>query len=133
MNTLAATIPDEDIPRARVALLLKHFSAIKDDREPWLVVYPLKEVLLLVVCRIASCDDFDDIVPWGEHHIDFLRRICEFHHGTPCERWVRALFNRSTPSCLAVVSIVGSQRSGRTATSSSLLMAKPRAEPTTNA
>jgi len=97
MNTLAATIPDEDIPRARVALLLKHFSAIKDDREPWLVVYPLKEVLLLVVCRIASCDDFDDIVPWGEHHIDFLRRICEFHHGTPCERWVRTLFNRVDP------------------------------------
>src|ERR1700704_4937477 len=98
MNTLAATTPDEDIPRARVALLLKHFSVIKDDREPWRVVYPLREVLLLVVCgTIASCDDFDDIVAWGEDHIDFLRRFCEFHHGIPCERWVRTLFNRVDP------------------------------------
>ena len=98
MDTLAATIPDEDIPRARVALLLKHFSVIKDDREPWRIVYPLKEVLLLVVCgTIASCDDFDDIVAWGEHHIDFLRRFAEFHHGIPCERWVRTLFNRIDP------------------------------------
>src|SRR5882762_5001481 len=98
MNPLAATTPDEDIPRARVALLLKHFSVIKDDREPWRVVYPLREVLLLVVCgTIASCDDFDDIVAWGEDHIDFLRRFCEFHHGIPCERWVRTLFNRVDP------------------------------------
>jgi predicted transposase YbfD/YdcC len=98
MNTLAATIPDEEIPRARVALLLKHFSVLKDDREPWRVVYPLKEVLLLVVCgTIAGCDDFDDIVAWGEDHIDFLRRFCEFHHGIPCERWLRTLFNRVDP------------------------------------
>src|SRR5947207_12191041 len=98
MTPLAATTPDEDIPRARVALLLKHFSVIKDDREPWRVVYPLREVLLLVVCgTIAGCDDFDDIVAWGEHHIDFLRRFCEFHHGIPCERWLRTLFNRVDP------------------------------------
>ena len=98
MNTLAATTPDKDISRARVALLLKHFSVLKDDREPWRVVYPLREVLLLVVCgTIASCDDFDDIVAWGEDHIDFLRRFCEFHHGIPCERWVRTLFNRVDP------------------------------------
>ena len=98
MDILAVTILDEETPRARVALLLKHFSVLKDDREPWRVVYPLKEVLLLVVCgTIASCDDFDDIVAWGEHHIDFLRRFCEFHHGIPCERWVRTLFNRVDP------------------------------------
>jgi hypothetical protein len=66
MNTLATTTPDEDIPRARVALLLKHFSVIKDDREPWRVVYPLREVLLLVVCgTIAGCDDFGAIPNLG--------------------------------------------------------------------
>ena len=98
MDILAATILDEEIPRARVALLLKEFSVIKDDREPWRIVFPLKEVLLLVVCgTIAGCDDFDDMVAWGEHHIDFLRRFCEFHHGIPCERWLRTLFNRVDP------------------------------------
>ena len=59
----AITILDEETPRARLALLLQHFSELDDGREPWRVLYPLKEVLLLVVCAtIASCDDFDAIV-----------------------------------------------------------------------
>src|SRR3984893_7942712 len=62
-------------PRARLALLLRHFSELTDDREPWRVMYPLKEVLLLITCAtIAGCDDFDDIAAWGEHHLDFLRQ-----------------------------------------------------------
>jgi hypothetical protein len=45
------------MPRARRAVLLKHFSQIDDDWEPWRVVYPLAEVLLLLTCAtIASCD-----------------------------------------------------------------------------
>ena len=98
MATITGTILDEEVPRARVALLLEHFSELGDDREPWRVMYPLKEVLLLVVCAtIASCDDFYDIVAWGEHHLDFLRRFSAFHHGIPCERWVRMLVNRVDP------------------------------------
>jgi predicted transposase YbfD/YdcC len=86
-------------PRARLALLLQHFCELKDDREPWRIVYPLKEVLLLVVCStIASCDDFDDIVAWGEHHLGFLRQFSDFHHGIPCERWLRCLVNRVDPT-----------------------------------
>src|ERR1700692_2312790 len=68
MAALTATILDEEVPRARVSVLLNHFSELGDDRDPWRVMYPLKEVLLLVVCAtIASCDDFDDIVAWGKH------------------------------------------------------------------
>jgi DDE family transposase len=98
MVAITGTILDEEVPRARVALLLKHFSELGDDREPWRVMYPLHEVLLLVTCAtIAACDDFDDIVAWGKHHLDFLRRFSEFHHGIPCERWVRKLVNRVDP------------------------------------
>ena len=32
----------------RVALLLEHSSRLEDDREPWRIVYPLSEVLLLL-------------------------------------------------------------------------------------
>jgi hypothetical protein len=47
-------------------------------------MYPLSEMLLLLTCAtIASRDDFDDIVAWGEHHLDFLRRFAPFHHGVP--------------------------------------------------
>ncbi len=96
------TLLDEEMPRARVALLLKHFSELGDDREPWRVMYPLNEVLLLITCAtIASCDDFDDIVAWGEDHLDFLRRFAEFHHGIPCERWLRKLVNRVDPILFA--------------------------------
>jgi hypothetical protein len=92
------TIFDGEVPRARLALLLRHFSELKDNREPWRIVYPLQEVLLLVTCAtIASCDDFDDIVAWGKHHLVFLRHFSEFHHGIPCERWLRALLNRIDP------------------------------------
>jgi len=86
-------------PRARLTLLLQHFSELKDDREPWRIVYPLKEVLLLVTCAtIASCDDFDDIAAWGKHHLNFLRQFSDFHHGIPCERWLRLLVNRIDPA-----------------------------------
>jgi len=93
---------DGEVPRARVALLLKHFSQIDDGREPWRVVNPLAEVLLLLTCAtIASCDDFEDIVAWGEHHLDFLRRFSPFHFGIPCVRWLRTLVNRVDPILFA--------------------------------
>ena len=98
MAPITDPLTDKEMPRARLGLLLQHFSELDDDREPWRVMYPLKEVLLLVTCAtIASCDDFDDIVAWGEHHLDALRRFAEFHHGIPCERWLRALVNRIDP------------------------------------
>jgi predicted transposase YbfD/YdcC len=89
---------DELTPRSRVAVLLKEFAQIDDDREPWRVAFPLAEVLLLLTCAtIAECDDFDDIAAWGEHHLDLLRRFAEFHHGVPGARWLRSLVNRIDP------------------------------------
>ena len=98
MNDTTDFFADEDVPRARLALLLKQFSTLADEREPWRVAYPLAEVLLLLTCAtIASCDDFDDIVAWSEHHLDFLRKFAPYHHGVPCERWLRTLVNRVDP------------------------------------
>src|SRR5882757_2999359 len=96
------TVVDEESPRARLAVLLEHFSELEDDREAWRVLYPIEEVLLLVTCAtIASCDDFDDVAEWGEHHLDFLRQFAEFHHGIPCARWLRSLMNRIDPALFA--------------------------------
>jgi len=98
MDDFTIACADEDAPRARLALLLQHFSELSDEREPGRIMYRLDEVLLLVTCAtIASCDDFDDIVAWGQHHLDFLRRFSEFHFGVPCERWLRCLVNRIDP------------------------------------
>lgn len=82
-------------PRSRLALLLDHFAAIKDTRQSWRVAYPLREVLLLAVCgAMADCDDYENIVAWGEAHLDFLRRFSPFHHGVPCADWMASLMNR---------------------------------------
>lgn len=98
MDDFTIACAGEDAPRARLALLLQHFSELSDEREPGRIMYRLDEVVLLVTCAtIASCDDFDDIVAWGQHHLDFLRRFSEFHFGVPCERWLRCLVNRIDP------------------------------------
>jgi predicted transposase YbfD/YdcC len=89
-----------EAPRRRS--LLDHFSAIKDTRQPCKVMYPLREVLLLVVCgTIATCDDYDDIVLWGEQHLAFLRRLQPFHFGIPCADWLRVVMNRIDPALFA--------------------------------
>src|SRR5258708_17474458 len=91
MTPVTDPLTDEEMPRARLGVLLQHFSELDDDREPWRVMYPLKEVLLLVTCAtIASCDDFDDIVAWGEHHLDALRRFSTLPPRTPPQSWLRA-------------------------------------------
>ena len=85
--------------RSRLRSLLEHFAAIGDPREPAKVRYPLPEVLLLVVAAsIADCDDYDEIVDWGEAHLDFLRGHSEFHFGIPGADWLRVVMNRIEPA-----------------------------------
>jgi predicted transposase YbfD/YdcC len=84
--------------KPRLRLLLDHFSKIKDTRQAWKVAYPLREVLLLVVCgTVASGDDYEDIVDWGNAHLSFLRGFAEFHYGIPCVDWLRTVMNRIDP------------------------------------
>jgi len=50
---------------------------------------------------IASGDDYDDIVDWGEAHLPFLRRFSEFYFGIPCADWLRTVMNRIDPDLFA--------------------------------
>jgi predicted transposase YbfD/YdcC len=87
-------------PQLRV--LLDHLAQIKDTRQSCKVAYPLREVLFLVVCgTIASGDDYEDIVDWGQAHLSFLRRFSEFYHGIPCADWLRTVMNRIDPDLFA--------------------------------
>jgi hypothetical protein len=93
---------DDDRPRLRV--LLDHFGLVEDARASWQVAHPLPEVLLLVVCgTIGACDDFDEIVEWGENNLAFLRRFLPFHHGIPCSSWLRILLNRLDPALFSEI------------------------------
>jgi len=88
--------------KPRLRGLLDHLSTVSDSREQWRVAHPLPEVLLLAVCgTIASCDDYEDIVEWGEAHLEFLRRFLPYHHGLPCADWLRTLMNRIDPAAFS--------------------------------
>ena len=64
--------------------LLDHFSALKDPRQSAKVVYPLPEVLLLVLsATLGGADDFVETVLWGEEHLSFLRRFYRYERGIP--------------------------------------------------
>lgn len=89
-------------PKPQLRVLLDHLATIKDTREACKVAYPLREVLFLVVCgTIASGDDYDDIIDWGEAHLSFLRGFSEFYHGIPCADWLRTVMNRIDPDLFA--------------------------------
>ena len=66
----------EPVKATLACALLDHFAEIKDARQAWKVMYPLREVLFLVVCgTIASGDDYDDIVDWGNAHLPFCAAL----------------------------------------------------------
>lgn len=88
--------------KPRTRSLLQHLALLKDPRQPCKVMYPLPEVLLLVVCAtIAGCDDYDEIAAWGEARLAFLRRFLPYHWGVPCEDWLRVVMNRIDPDLFA--------------------------------
>lgn len=89
---------EEAFRPSRLRGLLEHFGRIEDPREPAKVMYPLREVLFLVVAAtIADCEDYDEIALWGGQHLSFLRSFSEFHFGTPCADWLRVVMNRIDP------------------------------------
>ena len=83
---------------SRLKALLHHLSRIDDPREPWRVMYPLREILFLAVCgTVCDCDDYEHIAAWGETHLDSLRRYLPYERGTPCGRWLTLFMNRINP------------------------------------
>ena len=62
--------------------LLAHFSALEDPRQSGKVLYPLPEILLVVLCgTLSGCDDFVEMALWGREHLSFLRGFEPFARG----------------------------------------------------
>jgi predicted transposase YbfD/YdcC len=72
------------MPASAAPSFLTHFAAINDPRQAGKVLYPLPEILLLLLCAtIAGADDFVEIALWGNEHLDFLRRFLRYQRGIP--------------------------------------------------
>lgn len=78
--------------------LLDHFSALEDPRQSWRVLYPLPEILLLVLCAtLAGMEDFVEITLWGRERLDFLRRFLPYERGLPSHDTLSDVINALDP------------------------------------
>jgi predicted transposase YbfD/YdcC len=74
--------------------LIEQFSALDDPRQAWKVLFPLPEILLLVLCgTLAGAEDFVEIRRWGQMHQDFLRRLLPFKAGVPSHDTLNDIVN----------------------------------------
>ena len=75
-------------------VLPDHFSAIEAPRQSWKTIYPLPEILLLVLCWVmAGTDDFVEIARWGNRKLGFLRRFLPFEAGIPSHDTITGVMN----------------------------------------
>ena len=64
--------------------LLDHFTALEGPRQSWKTLYPLDEILLIVLGGVmAGADDFVEISLWGRRKLAWLRRFLPFENGVP--------------------------------------------------
>lgn len=78
--------------------MLEHFSALKDPRQQWRVLYPLPEILLLVLCAtLSGMEDFVEIRLWGELRLEFLRRFLPYDRGVPAHDTLNDVINALDP------------------------------------
>ena len=85
-------------PAARTLSILDHFSALSDPRQRWRVVYPLPEILLVVLCAtLCGMEDFVETKLWGEERLDFLRRFLPYERGIPAHDTLNDVINALDP------------------------------------
>ena len=74
--------------------LLDHFSALDDPRQRGKVVFPLPEIMLLILCgSLAGAEDFVEIRGWGCGKLRFLRSLLPFAQGIPSHDTLNDVMN----------------------------------------
>ena len=80
-------MPEVDVNETAVAEsvgFLSFFKDLSDPRQRGKIVYPLAEVLLLILMAVmAECDTIVDIADFGQDKIDLLRKLRPLEHGRP--------------------------------------------------
>lgn len=80
---------------------LDYFSSVEDPRQDKNKLYPLEEVLLVVLCaKISGADGWEEISIFGRTHIDLLREYLPFKNGVGKADVFRRLFARLSPDML---------------------------------
>lgn len=83
---------------SRAVSILHHFSGLTDPRQHWRVIYPLREILLLVLCAtLCGMEDFVEIKLWGTERLEFLRRFLPYERGIPAHDTLNDVINALDP------------------------------------
>ena len=79
--------------------LIGHFSALDDPRQPGKVLYPLPEIMLLVLCAtLSGAEDFVEIRFWGQQKLAFLRRLLPFRRAIASHDTLNDVMNALDPA-----------------------------------
>jgi predicted transposase YbfD/YdcC len=71
---------------------------LDDPRQQAKVLYPLPEIMLLLLCAtLAGADDFVEIALWGRQNLAFLRRFRPYTQGTPSHDTLGAVIRLVDP------------------------------------
>ena len=64
----------------------EHFGQMKDPRVERTKLYPLEEILFVMLCgSICGAESWRDFVMFGVDKLDFLREYFPFSAGIPCK------------------------------------------------
>ncbi|HET7115098.1 MAG TPA: ISAs1 family transposase [Hanamia sp.] len=70
------------------------FNTIEDSRDDNRLLYPLAEIIFLVVVGVLCCaESWDEIVGFGKDNIKFLRKYFKFEHGIPSKSLLSKVFS----------------------------------------
>lgn len=80
-----------------------HFSTLKDPRINRKKLYPLIEILFVVLCSsICGAESWRDFVLFGQEKLDFFRQYFPFAHGIPSKNTFARLFYLLNPDAFKV-------------------------------
>jgi predicted transposase YbfD/YdcC len=86
------------MPQPTRTSLLDRFATLKDPRQQAKVLYPLPEILLLLLgATLAGADDLVEIELWGKQQLALLRRFRPFTHGIPSHDTLGAVLGALDP------------------------------------
>jgi len=80
------------------ASIVEHFASLGDPRIERNKLYPLMEILLLVVCAILSgAEGWEAMEEFGKEKLDWLRKFLPFANGIPSHDCIASVMSRLNP------------------------------------
>ncbi len=80
---------------------IEFFKEIDDPRQDEKVLYPLEEVLFLILVGVLGCaEDWESIVEFGESKLSLLRHYFPYEHGLPSISTLMRVIGLIKKSCM---------------------------------